>query len=467
MSRIFILSNRVAVPTSDSAIHPGGLEVALRALLKRNKCIWMGWSGRAVDKADDIEVHTSNVNGTSYIVTDLQRQDYEEYYNGFANRVLWPVLHYRQDLAEFSRQDLSGYLRVNDRFSDLLSEHLEPDDIIWVHDYHLMPLAKILRTRGHENRIGFFLHIPMPPPEVVAAMPHHDRVLGALAGYDLVGFQTEADTANFARYIAKYFGTSPHFGALASHGMRVGTFPVGIETESFQAMAVNAARTKLVQKLAEAAPNLVIGVDRLDYSKGLEMKFDAYEKFLKAREEWSEKVTFLQITPKSRSAIAEYAAMQASLDTLSGRINSEFGTAMWTPLRYVTRAYNRDTLAGLFRISRVGVVTPLRDGMNLVAKEYVAAQDATDPGVLILSEFAGAAAELQTALLVNPNDTESVAAAIQKALVMPLEERRERNSDLWRALLSTDISNWGQRFIQSLTGPSAGSHNGSAAVAAE
>ena len=455
MSRIFIISNRVAVPSSDRAVHPGGLEVALRALLSRNKCVWMGWSGRAVDDAKDLEVHSSRIGGTEYIVSDLLRQDYEEYYNGFANRVLWPVLHYRQDLAEFSRRDLSGYLRVNTHFANLLSRHLKPDDVIWVHDYHLMPLAQELRGRGHQNRIGFFLHIPMPPPEVVAAMPHHERILGALASYDLVGFQTDTDTANFARYVAKQFGTSPHLGSLASQGMRIGTFPVGIETQQFQNMGRDGAETKLVRTLRERTPNLVIGVDRLDYSKGLELKFDAYQRFLQANATWCDRATFLQITPKSRSAIAEYAAMEHSLDSISGRINSAFGNALWTPIRYVTRAYGRDILAGLFRVARVGVVTPLRDGMNLVAKEYVAAQDEDDPGVLILSEFAGAAAELGAALLVNPNDPEAVAAALLKALTMPLAERRKRHAACFAALLQNDIASWGEKFIGNLTcGPS-------------
>jgi trehalose 6-phosphate synthase len=451
MSRIFIISNRVAVPSSDRAVHPGGLEVALRALLSRNKCVWMGWSGRAVDDAKDLEVHSSRIAGTEYVVTDLLRQDYEEYYNGFANRVLWPVLHYRQDLAEFSRRDLSGYLRVNTHFADLLSRHLKPDDVVWVHDYHLMPLAQELRARGHHNRIGFFLHIPMPPPEVVAAMPHHERVLGALSSYDLVGFQTEDDTANFARYVAKQFGTSPHLGSLASQGMRIGTFPVGIETQQFQRMAKDGAETKVVRTLRERTPNLVIGVDRLDYSKGLELKFEAYQRFLQANTTWCDRATFLQITPKSRSAIAEYAAMEQSLDALSGRINSAFGNVLWTPIRYVTRAYGRDILAGLFRVARVGVVTPLRDGMNLVAKEYIAAQDEEDPGVLILSKFAGAAAELGSSLLVNPNDPEAVASALLKALTMPLSERRERHAACLAALFQNDIAAWGEKFIGSLT----------------
>ena len=220
MSRIFIISNRVSLPSNQRTVHAGGLEVALRGLLKRKHCVWVGWSGKAVDQEEKAEVRYQKAGGTEDIVTDLVRQDFEEYYNGFANRVLWPVLHYRQDLAEFSRRDLSGYLRVNELFAGILARHLEPDDVLWVHDYHLMPLARVLKGRGLGNRIGFFLHIPMPPPEVIAAMPGHERVVGALAEYDLVGFQTEADTANFARYVARQFGSSPHMGTLPG-GLRL------------------------------------------------------------------------------------------------------------------------------------------------------------------------------------------------------------------------------------------------------
>jgi len=446
MSRIFIISNRVSIPSSQRAVHAGGLEVALRALLKNNKCVWVGWSGKAVDDPVDVRVQHQSADGTDYIVTDLIRQDFEEYYNGYANRVLWPVLHYRQDLAEFTRRDLSGYLRVNDRFADILTPHLQPDDLIWVHDYHFMPLASVLRARGVRNRIGFFLHIPMPPPEVVAAMPGHQRVIGALRDYDLVGFQTETDTANFARYIARQIGSSPHMGTLPS-GLRLGTFPVGIETADFTAMADEGAQDRTVARLAATTPNLVVGVDRLDYSKGLGLKFEAFEYVLRNHPEWCSEVTLLQITPKSRSAIAEYAAMEQELDTLSGRINADYGNVLWTPIRFVTRTYSRDLLAGIFRIARVGLVTPLRDGMNLVAKEYVAAQDPENPGALVLSEFAGAAADLKAALLVNPNDPESVATAIHRALMMPLAERKSRHQDLLSAVERTDISTWGERFV--------------------
>jgi trehalose 6-phosphate synthase len=468
MGRIVLVSNRVAVPRSGAEVHAGGLEVALRTLLARHRCVWVGWSGTVVDNGVP-KIEHRKVNGTEYAVTDLPRQDYEEYYNGFANRVLWPVLHYRQDLAEFTRRDMSGYLRVNDRFADLLADNLEDDDILWVHDYHLMPLAKILRERGIRNRIGFFLHIPMPPPEVIAAMPQHQRVIGALTEYDLVGFQTETDTANFARYVAKQTGTSPHIGFGGMPRTRVGTFPVGIEAREFHAAAALGAEMEIVETLKKRSSHLIIGVDRLDYSKGLDLKLEAYRRFLKANPEWCGKVQLLQITPKSRSEIAEYSDMQAKLDTISGQINSDFGDVLWSPLRYVTRSYPRNFLAGLYHAARVGLVTPLRDGMNLVGKEYVAAQPFEDPGVLVLSEFAGAAEELKDALLVNPNDPEAVSGAISKALTMPLEERKQRHRRLWAALTRTEIANWGQSFIDKLLSvpPVAGAPENHSRIAAE
>jgi trehalose 6-phosphate synthase len=461
LARVIIISNRVAKPNRDG-IHPGGLEVALRATLKRHSCVWLGWSGDVKPKGK-VRTETITQNGITYIVTDLTREDYEEYYNGYANRVLWPVLHYRLDLAEFTRRDLSGYLRVNEHFASELDRILQPDDLIWVHDYHLMPLAKALRARGHQNRIGFFLHIPMPPPEILAAMPNNELLISAMCHYDLVGFQTDGDAANFARYLANELGTPMHLShRLGSSGrtMRIGTFPVGIETTEFERRARRAQRSSFVRRVRDSVPGeLIIGVDRLDYTKGITLRLDAYESFLKASPHWRRKVTYLQITPKSRSQIAEYAQMQQTVDTAAGRINGTYGDVSWSPVRYVNRAYSRTALAGLFRSSRVGLVTPLRDGMNLIAKEFVAAQDQDDPGVLILSRFAGAAAELREAILVNPYDPEAVGAAIVRALDMPIIDRQQRHASLFKALLKNDISLWGDRFLNALAGTEHAGHD--------
>jgi trehalose 6-phosphate synthase len=454
LARVIIISNRVANPNRDG-VHAGGLEVALRATLKRHSCVWLGWSGEVKPKSK-VRTQTISQNGITYIVTDLGREDFEEYYNGFANRVLWPVLHYRLDLAEFTRRDLSGYLRVNEHFASELDRILLPDDIVWVHDYHLMPLAKALRARGHQNRIGFFLHIPLPPPEILTAMPNSEHLISALCHYDLVGFQTDGDAQNFARYLANELGTPMHLSHRLGAGertMRIGTFPVGIETLDFERRARRAQRSSFVRRVRDSVPgDLIIGVDRLDYTKGITLRLEAYESFLKANPHWRRKVTYLQITPKSRSQIAEYAQMQQTVDTSAGRINATYGDVSWSPVRYVNRAYSRTALAGLFRSSRVALVTPLRDGMNLVAKEFVAAQDHDDPGVLILSRFAGAAAELREAILVNPYDPEAVGFAIVRALDMPIIERQQRHASLFKALLKNDISFWGDRFLSNLMG---------------
>jgi trehalose 6-phosphate synthase len=454
LARIVIISNRVANPASEG-IRAGGLEVALKATLKKHPCVWLGWSGE-VKPAGRARTQTIRQDNITYIVTDLTRDDFEEYYNGFANRVLWPILHYRLDLAEFSRRDLSGYLRVNEHFADELEKILRPDDLVWVHDYHLMPLAKALRARGQQNRIGFFLHIPMPPPEILTALPNHEHLISALCHYDLVGFQTDNDAANFARYLANELGTPTHISRRLGTGDRavqIGVFPVGIETEEFNRRARRAQKSSFVKRVIDSIPGaLIIGVDRLDYSKGITLRLDAYESFLRANTEWRRKVTYLQITPKSRSQIAEYAQMQQMVDTAAGRINGTYGDASWSPVRYVNRAYSRTALAGLFRSARAALVTPLRDGMNLVAKEYVAAQDPDNPGVLILSRFAGAATELKSALLVNPYDPETVGLAIIRALDMPLVERKLRHESLYKALLRNDISQWGERFLSALSG---------------
>jgi trehalose 6-phosphate synthase len=455
LARLIIVSNRVAVPDPEGGGQAGGLAVAVRSLLKRHGGMWFGWSGTV---APDGEVTTKTIQrgGMTYVVADLGEADYQEYYNGFANRVLWPILHYRLDLAEYSRRDLSGYRRVNAHFAAKLNDLLQPDDVIWVHDYHLIPLAKMLRDRGHRNRIGYFLHVPFPPPDILTALPNHEWLIPQLSSYDLVGLQTENDAINFARYLENECRLQKH-GEIgyqaAERVVRIGVFPVGIETSEFARLARRSVRSPLVQAVVEslAGRTMMIGVDRLDYSKGLAQRLDAFERFLRVYPDWRGKVTYVQITPKSRSEIQEYADMERTISEAAGRINGSYGEVAWTPIRYVNRAYSRSALAGLYRSARVGLVTPLRDGMNLVAKEYIAAQDTDDPGVLILSRFAGAAAECTEALLVNPYDPETVATSIARALSMPLEERQARHQALLGVISRNDIKSWGELFLSMLT----------------
>lgn len=455
LSRLVVVSNRVGIP--DGKARAGGLEVAIRPAFKQRGGVWFGWSGRVAD-GEPGPAETTVRDNVTYVTVDLKKDDYEEFYNGFANRVLWPILHYRLDLAEFTRRDLGGYLRVNEFFAENLDKILRPDDVIWVHDYHLMPLAKALRERGHKNRIGFFIHVPFPPTEIITALPNHEQLIPALSYYNLVGFQTETDATNFSRYLTNERGLrrlDADSFAFDEGDVRVGVFPVGVETEPFQRLARRAVNSAFVREVTDSLSGraMIMGVDRLDYSKGIPERMDAFEKLLTNFPQWQGKVTYLQITPRSRGDIQEYADIARQVGQKVGHINGAYGEASWTPVRYINKAHSRTALAGLYRRARAGLVTPLRDGMNLVAKEYLAAQDADDPGVLILSRFAGAARELGSALLVNPYDSEGVAIAIDRALAMPLAERRQRHADNYRVLLRNDLSQWAKSFLDTLERP--------------
>ncbi len=455
MSRLVIVSNRVTVPEPDQPPPPGGLAVAVHAALKSRPGLWFGWSGK-VDDGPAVEPQTVVREHLTYVVTDLSTADYQEYYSGFANRVLWPILHYRVDLAEFNRSDLTGYLRVNGLFADHLAKLLQPDDVIWVHDYHLIPLARELRSRGFNNPIGFFLHIPCPPADLLFTIPRQEQSIGVLSHYDLVGFQTENDRDNYGRYLSMNGGHVGRDGtsyALDGRVVRIGAFPVGIETADYAATAAEAVESAFTREVRDSllGRKLLIGVDRLDYSKGIVHRIEGYSHFLETQHDWRNRVTYLQVTPKSREDIPEYGDMSDDVNRLVGAVNGRFGEAAWTPIRYVNRSYPRAALAGVFRISAAALVTPLRDGMNLVAKEYVASQDPEDPGVLLLSQFAGAAAELDAALIVNPHETEGMAQAMRTALEMPLDERKARFSAMFERISRNDIDRWAETFLAKLS----------------
>ncbi len=455
MSRLVIVSNRVTVPEPGHPPPPGGLAVAVHAALKFRPGLWFGWSGK-IDDDPTVAPQTVERDNVTYVVTDLSSADYNEYYTGFANRVLWPILHYRVDLAEFNRSDLGGYLRVNALFADRLAKLLKPDDVIWVHDYHLMPLARELRSRGFDNPIGFFLHIPCPPADLLFTIPKQEQTIGALSHYDLVGFQTENDRNNYGRYLAMTGGHQGRDGtsyAVDGRVVRIGAFPVGIETAELAAAAAETVGSGFTRELRDSLQGrkLVVGVDRLDYSKGIVHRVEGYRHFLEHEADWRNRVTYLQVTPKSRSEIPEYGDMSDDVNRLVSEVNGQFGEAAWTPIRYVNRSYPREALAGVFRIAAAALVTPLRDGMNLVAKEYVASQDPADPGVLLLSQFAGAAAELDAALIVNPHETEGMAQALRTALEMPLEERQARFTSMFERISRQDIDRWAETFLAKLS----------------
>ena len=453
MARLVIVSNRVRLPTDRSA-QAGGLAVALREALRRSGGLWFGWSGEVVDGPVG-EPQSAESGRVSYVTVDLSQADHAHFYVGFANSTLWPLLHFRLGLLDYKRADFEGYLRVNAQFAALLAPRLEPDDLVWVHDYHFIPLAAELRKLGVQNRIGFFLHTPFPSADVLVALPHHDVMLRALCSYDLVGFQTDATKHAFLDCLVTLGGGKrSENGAFEAYGLRgrSGAFPIGIDAKGFAELALRASGSAETQRLrgSLAQRTLIIGVDRLDYSKGIPNRFHAIDSLLSAWPDHRRRFNYLQITPHSRGEVTQYRDLRRQLESSAGRINGQFAEYDWSPIRYINRGFTRATLAGFYRLARIALVTPFRDGMNLVAKEYVAAQDAEDPGVLILSHLAGAAHELTAALIVNPFDVDDIAAALHRALAMPLEERRERWTQLADAVWHNTITTWHQAFVTAL-----------------
>ncbi|HEX9946699.1 MAG TPA: alpha,alpha-trehalose-phosphate synthase (UDP-forming) [Allosphingosinicella sp.] len=454
MSRLIVISNRVSKPKGEGEGSQGGLAVALAAALRDHRGLWFGWSGETADEfTGHIDLQRSG--GVTTATIDLEEQDVDEYYNGYANRTLWPLFHYRIDLAEYDRSFAGGYERVNERFAETVQPLIEPDDLIWVHDYHLIPLGQQLRDRGVKNRIGFFLHIPWPPARLMVSLPFHEGLVLSMLAYDVIGFQTEEWLESFRHYVERELGGrcdddgTIHVGDRSVHA---GAYPIGIDYAEFVKAAASEKAQAAFEKMrvSAAGRRTIIGVDRLDYSKGLEERFLGYRRFLEDHESCKGKVFLLQIAPPSRGEVATYEVIRERLDELSGRINGEFAEVDWVPIRYVNQGYNREDLAGFYRAAEIGLITPLRDGMNLVAKEYVAAQDPEDPGVLILSRFAGAALQLKEALLVNPYSKEEISDAILQALDMPKEERVRR----WRALNESvereDVLAWRKDFVTAL-----------------
>jgi trehalose 6-phosphate synthase len=431
------------------------LAVALAEVLNNTGGLWFGWSGKIAAEGAADELHVHQAGAVKLATVDLTQADHDAYYLGYSNGVLWPVFHYRLDLADFDAGYIAGYRRVNQQFARKLLPLLKPDDILWVHDYHLIPLAAELRALGCKQRIGFFLHIPLPPPLILAAIPGHDWLVRALFAYDLVGFQSQADLAHFAGYVAsEAHAQQVDDGRWRAFGrtLQAGAFPIGIDVAEFQALTRAPEGADMYQRMKReySRRKLLVGVDRLDYSKGLPHRMRAFRELLDKNPETRNSVTLIQIASPSREDVSAYSDILHELEALCGSINGNYGELDWMPVRYMHRTVARARLPGLYRASRVALVTPLRDGMNLVAKEFVAAQDEADPGVLVLSRFAGAAEQMKEAILVNPYDTEGTAAGIMMALQMPLEERRSRHEALLRTLRRCDVHWWCESFLAAL-----------------
>lgn len=456
--RLIVVSNRVGPLVSSGKA--GGLAVAMADALKERGGVWFGWSGNISESGTwatmDVETHEQNGRTITLATLDMTEQDFAEFYEGHANRVLWPLLHYRTDLIDYDPRNEEGYKRVNQRFATRLAAQVKPDDVIWVQDYHFLTMAQQLRMAQTANRIGFFLHIPFPPPDVFAVLPGSQSVVRALLAYDVLGLQTQRDCENMMALLETEGGERIANNKVRVMGreITVQAFPISIDAQSYAKLATT-QEAQIAQARAEKLLNgrqQIIGVDRIDYSKGLPERFNGFKRLLEDYPENSGRVSFLQIAPPSRGTLDAYARIREELEQISGHVNGRFGDIDWVPIRFTTRGQPRDALAGLYRASRVGLVTPLRDGMNLVAKEYVAAQNPDDPGVLVLSQFAGAAEQMTQAVFVNPYSDGDVAEGIQTALRMEKAERLDRYQALFENLLVYDVNAWRKSYLDVLVG---------------
>ncbi len=449
---VVVVSNRVAGAKADEPV-PGGLAAALIPMVSKSGATWVGFSGDA-DRVTDTRAGTQALGtGTTAIIAPPM-EHYAGYYEGFANSVLWPALHSRTDLINGAIDHYTSYREVNAFMARSLLRFDTSGAVFWIHDYHCLPLGAEMRRLGIARPIGFFLHTPWPDRSSMTAAPHHRELMQDMLAYDLVGFQTIEDRRNFEEDMRHELGVCVEDGTVASAwgGTRLVTSPVGIDVEEFATRAIAAIERPDVQRLSArlTGSKLVLGVDRLDYSKGLTNRFRAFDRMLEIEPELQREVSLLQIAAPSRTGIRAYRDLKSDLDSLVEEINGRHRQPDWIPVRCLNEEFSQTTLAGLYRSAQVGLVTPFRDGMNLVAKEFVAAQRPDDPGVLVLSRYAGAAKELDAALLVDPHDVDDMTHQLVRALGMPLEERRERWLHMAAKLKGHSLQNWFSGFVGAL-----------------
>lgn len=451
---LVVVSNRVARAKANEPM-TGGLAAALLPVVERSGAIWVGSSGRVRDNATKDSFAEIETLGTGALaLLDLPAVHYGGYYEGFANSALWPALHSRTDLIKVSQNDYQSYREVNAFMARALMRFRKPSAMFWIQDYHFLALGAEMRDLGVRNPIGFFLHTPWPARRVISGVPHHRELVEAMLAYDLIGFQTDDDRENFANYLRLDLNLDVDHGVVTSRfgKSRLATFPIGIDVDGFAAQAQRAASHPDVSRLRKSlhGERLAIGVDRVDYSKGLVNRISAFDRLFEMQPSLKRTVSLLQIATPSRGGIEAYSSLQDALSKQVTDVNGRHGEVDWTPIRYLSKGFSQTVLAGFYRAAQVGVVTPLHDGMNLVAKEYVAAQNPIDPGVLVLSKFAGAANELDTALLVNPHDIDGMARTIATALSMPATERRLRWEAMMAKLRAGTIHDWFASFIAAL-----------------
>lgn len=461
--RLIVVSNRLPVVTYRQGrkwlVRPGsgGLVTALAPILKNRGGLWIGWCGTS-GEVDLRRVLSAASQETGYVLRPvrLTKEDVANFYYGFSNEVIWPLFHDLQTRCNFVPEYWYKYLNVNRKFANVIRRHIRENDYIWVHDYHLMHVAHMLRVKKVEQEIGFFLHIPFPPMDIFLKLPWRGQILHALLEYDLVGFQTLRDRRNFIQCIQTLIPDAYIRGkgqvitvTVPGRTVRVGSFPISIDFKDFAQQAASKEVSDCAWYFHEDLPDrhIFLSIDRLDYTKGIPERLEAIRNALLRFPDMHGKATFCQVVVPSREEVPAYQALKAEIERLIGEINGQFTRPAWAPIHYIYRSLARDELLAYYRAAEVVLVTPLKDGMNLVAKEYCAC-DIEGNGVIILSEFAGAAAQLQKhALLVNPYDVEGVADAIYQAFIMSKAERRTRMKKLRQSIQRHDIFWWLDSFL--------------------
>jgi len=461
MRRLLIVSNRLPVSVEkrkgDLYYKPsvGGLATGLSSFYKSHDCVWVGWPGIATERILDTqnEVRDKLISDFSCYPVLLSQGNIEKYYRGYSNRTIWPLFHYFTQHAVYRETSWKEYVKTNELFCGEVELVIKPGDMVWVHDYHLMLLPRMLMDRFPDTAIGFFLHIPFPSSEIFRLLPQREEILKGLLGADLVGFHTHDYVNHFLSSIRRLLGYEHSCGLLMAGEkvLRVDSFPMGIDYEKYRNAGGNAEiqnkSSTYRHELGEKT--MILSVDRLDYTKGIIQRLEAFSTFLTVNPEYTGRVTLMLVAVPSRTQVVTYKALKKHIDELVGRINGEFGTMDWTPIRYIYRSLGFTDLASLYCAADVCLVTPLRDGMNLIAKEYVACRRDTG-GVLILSELAGAAKELGEAITVNPNNVGEMADALKVALTMPETEQKDRMKVMQERLKRYDARRWAQDFVDRL-----------------
>ena len=459
MARVLIVANRlpITVRATESGVEversTGGLATGLLRPHEQSDGLWIGWSGATEDLSPTSQAELeAKLAPMRLVAVPLPKDQVTRYYEGFSNGVLWPLFHYLLDQVPLQVRDWDPYVEANERFADVVAAHYQPGDLLWVHDYQLLLLPGILRRRIPEARIGFFLHIPFPSEELFRTLPSREQLLEGMLGADLVGFHTPTYLRHFATALTDILGLVIDIDRvqLPTREVRLGVFPMGIDAASFAALAADPAVEAEAQAIrGDGSVRVLVGVDRLDYTKGIPRRLLSYERMLHVHPELRERVRLLQVAVPSRTNVDAYQDSRTLVDQLVGRINGALGTPRWVPVHYIFRSLAESDLVALYRAADVMLVTPLRDGMNLVAKEFIASRSDGD-GVLVLSEFAGASWELPEALRMNPYDVEGTAEVFYRALTMPAEERRARLAPLRSRVQAFDVHRWVGSFLGQL-----------------